>query len=389
MKNAELDQKIRARRKRAFRKSIFVNLALLIPPIVCLQLLVIAALSTYTVSLFLIYFILPMFYTVEKRLRYDISGIGNPDFSYADGYKAFFGGAQGGIFGIILSVLEAFFFGLVFYLAFSNLFPYLCQSYPGAYDVYSKLVTLYSDPKTSQNELITYFTDNGAVLTQPLSIFIGLVLFFPIFLLVFFFLNGNLDDHYLCTIVLPDIDKNISASQARSISRSSFGRAILSYRLGKTFRYNWPFYVLFSLIYGSLVYGGSFLVTDNLYLVPLIVLVAPSVSLFFALILNYFCLANEYAVLEESQNLLLSRLPKPMRESIYRTYCDSHYVHGEESSARGSFVPNTVEERPASPAPAASPAPSSAGGEESKPTGFVIDLSQGETKKDDRKDEKK
>ena len=75
MTNNELHRRVAERRKRAFKKSLFINLALLLPPILLTIVIVLTALSTYILSLCLLYFILPMFYTVEKRLRYDIAGI--------------------------------------------------------------------------------------------------------------------------------------------------------------------------------------------------------------------------------------------------------------------------------------------------------------------------
>ena len=88
-----------------------------------------------------------------------------------------------------------------------------------------------------------------------------------------------------------------------------------------------------------ILYACSFISTNNIMVLPLIILLAPSLSLFYGLLLNYFCLLNDYCVLEESQELLLSRMPAQTRLSVYQTYCSPNYVHGEESAARGCFVP--------------------------------------------------
>ena len=63
------------------------------------------------------------------------------------------------------------------------------------------------------------------------------------------------------------------------------------------------------------------------------------VSLFFAFLLNVFVLINCYSLVEESQDIVLSTLPPARKVSIYQTYCNPNYVHGEESAARGCFIP--------------------------------------------------
>lgn len=90
MLNQSLKEKYQTRRKRALEKSVFKNMALLLPPSLLIAALLMVSLYTYGVSLLLTYFILPMFYTVERRLRFDLTHIGKKDFNYGDGYKAFF-----------------------------------------------------------------------------------------------------------------------------------------------------------------------------------------------------------------------------------------------------------------------------------------------------------
>ena len=137
---------------------------------------------------------------------------------------------------------------------------------------------------------------------------------------------------------------------------------------------------------------------------------APSLSLFYGFLLDYFCLMNEYCILEESQSLLLSRMPEQMRFSVYQTYCSPNYIHGEESAARGCFVPaptyrqehpfsSPFSNPPYSSAPTTEDQPSSfaerrpeqTSGEEKDnvagetPTGVVIDLSDEKDKEDNTK----
>ena len=339
MTSNELHRRVAERRKRTFKKSLFINLALLLPPILLTIVIVLTALSTYILSLCLLYFILPMFYTVEKRLRYDIAGIGKPGFSYADAYKAFFTQNMGGVFGALGAVLWTLLLFFFIITILENAFPAIANCFPEAGGVVEHISELFVSQNADMNTLMDYVVENGHLLTRPLTILFGVSAFIPLFLAIFYFFDNNLSMHYLSTIVLPDIDKNISASQARSLSKLQFGRLIQGHRLKESFRNNWPYYLAFSVLYGVILYACSFISTNNIMVLPLIILLAPSLSLFYGLLLNYFCLLNDYCVLEESQELLLSRMPAQTRLSVYQTYCSPNYVHGEESAARGCFVP--------------------------------------------------
>ena len=413
MVNNELHQKVAERRKRAFRKNLLVNLSLLLPPILLTIALFITAINTYVLSLFLLYFILPMYYTVEKRLRYDLTGIGKPGFSYVDGYKDFFTKNMGGIFGALGSIVMAIliFVFLLFILEYA--FPAIAGCFEGASAVLDEINKLYANESTDISSLADYMMQNGGVLAQPMTILVGVSAFIPLFLLVFYYFNNNLSMHYLGTIVLPDIDKNISASQARGIARIQFGRLIQGYRLKESLFQNWPYYLVFTILYGVILYACSFITTTNFMVVPLIALLAPSLSLFYGLILNYFCLMNDYCILEESHQYLLSRMPEQVKYSVYQTYCNPNYVHGEESAARGCFVPAPTFRQanpfsspfsstnpfnihqnatPSSETPRTPAEPSSTKDEDhptedsnNTPTGVVIDLSQDNDDKENNK----
>ncbi len=371
MTNKELRQKVAERRKRGFRKNLLVNLALLILPILLTIVIFITAINTYILSLFLIYFVLPMFYTVDKRLRYDLTGIGKPNFTYADGYKAFFTKNMGGVFGAIGAILLAIlvFIFLLFILEYA--FPAIAHCFPGAGEVVEKVSAIYSEKQVDMDALTDYLLKNGYLLTQPATVLIGVSAFIPMFLLVFYFFNNNLSMHYLSTIVLPDIDKNVSASQARGISKIQFGRLIQGHRLKESLLQNWPYYLVFTFLYGIILYACTFITTTNLMVLPIVALLAPALSLFYGFLLDYFCLMNEYCVLEESQSLLLSRMPEQMRFSVYQTYCSPNYIHGEESAARGCFVPAPTyhQEHPFS-SPFANTPYSSTPSQEGQPSSF-------------------
>lgn len=339
MTNKELHQKVAERRKRAFRKSLFLNLALLIPPILLTIAIFITTINTYILSLFLIYFVLPMFYTVEKRLRYDLTGIGKPDFSYVDGYKDFFTKNMGGIFGALGAIVMAILIFIFILFILEYAFPAIANCFPEAIPVVDTINDLYMNETTGIENLAEYMIENGAGLTRPMTVLVGVSAYIPLFLLIFYYFNNNLSMHYLSTIVLPDIDKNISASQARGISRIQFGRLIYGHKLKETIFQNWPYYLVFTILYGVILYACTFITTTNFFVMPLVALLAPSLSLFYGFLLDYFCLMNEYAILEESQQLLLSKMPEQTKFSVYQTYCSPNYIHGEESAARGCFVP--------------------------------------------------
>lgn len=404
MTSKELDSKIKERRKRVYTKDIWFNLLLLVPPTIALIALVMFAFSTYSISLFLIYFILPMFYTVEKRIRFTVSGIGKTDFNYADGYKAFFVGSQGGIFGVISSILQGIILAILFYLIFQTFFPYICSCYPDALEVYNEFNSMWNSNSYTSTDCYNYLLTNGYALTGPLVILFGIILFVPLGYVFFFSINSNLDNHYLSTIVLPDIDQNVSASQARSLSKGSFGRYFSGTRISKTFKLNWPFYVAYTIIYAALIYSFTFASTTNFYLISIVALAGPALSIFAAVLLDYFCLANEYCVIEEGSPMVLDTLPPQMKDSIYQTYCSSHYIHGEESARRGSFVPGpTYQEQHPFNSPFENNNTYSSetnsyqstddinktptDTKESDPTGVVIDLSKNDNK-DDKKDKK-
>ena len=86
----ELKEKIKLRRKKGCRKEHWMTLLYFLPPAICLMGVILVASYSMFLSFALLFFILPMLYTVEKRIRISISGIGSMKFSYKDGYRGFF-----------------------------------------------------------------------------------------------------------------------------------------------------------------------------------------------------------------------------------------------------------------------------------------------------------
>lgn len=329
-------ERINKRRKRARKKELFTLVLLLLLPAFLACLILFSSLYSFRISLLLIYFLLPMFYTIEKRIRCLVSGIGNPKFSFADGYKAFFKSNRGGVFGVISSFFSAFCIGLASYLLVYRVSTPLINAFPAANVAFQNIKDAMADG--DRQKLSLAINQNRASLSQPLSIRIGIIFFLPIPAL-FFGIDRNLSNHYLSGIVLPDIDNNISAAQARSLCRGSYGAPTASLRRKKFFSRNWPYFLLYSLVYGLSLYGVTTIRVTDSSLVPLIRRITPMVSLFFAFLLNVFVLINCYSLVEESQDIVLSTLPPARKVSIYQTYCNPNYVHGEESAARGCFIP--------------------------------------------------
>lgn len=338
MDKNEFQRRFKERRKRCLTSRLRMNLLLLLPPSLALSALLVFSFNVFFVSLILIYLILPMFYTVLYRMKYDVSGIGDPDFSYGDGYKAFFTGSMSGVFGMLGTVFSTLALILLFYMIFSPLALPLANAY-GVQEAYKTFLDAFSSTAITSSDLMTKVTETMPLLSRLFTAFVGIVLFFPIFYALFYSVNTNLDSHYLSTIVLPDIDKNVTAGQARTLSKGSFGRLYQGYRLLKSLKQNWPYYLAFTVIYAGAVYGMSMVRTDNLYLVFPLTLIGPSASVFVGLFLNYFCLMHDAITMEESQDYIRSLLPKPMQVSVYQTYINPNYVHGEESAIRGSFIP--------------------------------------------------
>ena len=328
------------RLQRAYSKEMWINLAMLLLPSFLIAAIFAAMFYTWGVSVFLIYFVLPMFYAVDRRLRYQLTGIGNPRFSYIDGYKAFFQSNKGGIFGVLVSLVFGFAILLFFLLALFQTVPYIVHNFPEAIPYFEGTLTAYSKSSLfNQTELQAYLFDNGIHLIRPATIYMGIISYVPIATVIFFFIDENLSNHYLAGIILPDIDENVSASQARSAIRSTVSKGFVPYRFKEQIKMNWTYYVIYSLVYGRALYGASFITTNNINLVPITFMLVPSFGIILALYLNYFCLINRYTILEENKDVVLASISVPMRTTIYQTFHAKEYIHGEESKVRGSFIP--------------------------------------------------
>ncbi len=349
----DLKSKYFQRIKKALNKRMFLDLLLMLLPIFLLVLIFFLTIITYGMSLLLVYFILPMFYALDQRVRSDLNGIGNPRESFLSGYKEFFQSNKGGIFGAFFTIIRALGIFLLCALIVGFFMPNIVNCFPDAKPVFNELVGKFTKANTPRLEMVEFMLENLFHLTRPLTIYFGVVTFLPLFYIIFFGVDENLTYHYLSGILLPDLDLNISSSQSRSVAKS-FTKDFTGYRLQETIKVNFPLYLLFAMLYAVCLWGCSYISVYHTSNVSFVVLIAPASSLVFGSYINHFCLINEYAILEENKEVLLDSLPLAMKTSIYQTFHAKEYVHGKESEIRGCFIPeknisSTKEKRTESP----------------------------------------
>lgn len=382
----ELNNAIKERQKRGLKKGLGKTLLLLLPPAFALGTVVLLSNYSFITSLLLIYFILPMFYTVDKRIRFALTGIGNSDYNYKDGYNACFKQRKNGLFGVIMSMMLSISIGLLIYFIMSNFTAPFFNMFEESKEPYAKLIQILKTNALNYDEMVEFMVNNAASFTRPMAVILSVVLFVPILVLFFYSIPENLFNHYLASIVMPDLDKNVTVSQARNLARSSFARPIKGRRIKMTMARNWPYYLIFTGLYTLSTYLVTLITTTNNYLMPIIILITPTFAVIYGSILMFVCVYNGYAVTEELSNTLLDLLPPTMKTSIYQTYNNPLYVHAEESAVRGSFVPNpntynTYYAQPETVSPDVETPNEETPKEESKPASFVVDFSN---KSDDK-----
>lgn len=335
----KLDKKIQYQnfQKQLYSKNLIGDLALLFTPSFLLAILFTFSFYTYGISILLIYFILPMFYTVDYRIRNKLTSIGNDDFTYKDGYAAFFKSNKGNFFGAIKAIVVLLLLILIFVVLLGTILPLLVRCFPESIETYNDLISLYSDFYKGNNQLIPFIYERGVDLSRPAIVFLGLVSFIPLGITFFFVIGENLSNDYLSHIVLPDIDKNISPAQARNVAKASFGKDFLLYRIKQQLFINWPFYLIYAIVYGISLYGMSNVMNNSIYSVPLLFSLTPSFMIFVSCYLSYFTISNRYIVIEENKDILYEMIPSSMRIYIYQTFNTKEYIHGEESEKRGNF----------------------------------------------------
>ena len=119
-------------------------------------------------------------------------------------------------------------------------------------------------------------------------------------------------------------------------------------------------------------------------------MITPTIACFYGLLLSFFVLYNNYAVIEEYSPAFLETMVPELKMMIYQTYNNPNYRHGEESALRGCYVPNPTTSRDFKASEtydySKQDVPSQEQPQErEEPDTFVIDLTQ----KDDEKKEEK
>lgn len=340
--------RINKRKKALNAKDHLKNILLLVLPSFLVSILFALSIGLSIYSRFfsfallsLIILALPMFYTVDYRLRAITYNFDKKDLNYIDGYNRFFLFKQLGLFGVISSALYSLMLVLVFYLIFFRSFSLFCSPFPNSQEAFDK-ISLAIQNETNNN-LIDTITTNLPLLIKPGIVLTSTIFVIPLSLMIFYFLASNLSDHYLATIVLPDIDLNLPAAQSRGLSKASFKRYLRSYFLRLKLRVNWPIYLIFILIYIGLTFifvSIPYSENLNLFLVPIFICSVPITTLFIGLILNYFCLVNEYLIADEISPMLHTLLPKDIKDSIRSTFKNPEYKHGLETVFRKAFFPD-------------------------------------------------
>ena len=329
------------KRKKALKPNDHLfNILLLVLPSIIVSIIfgVVAGLAIYSrffslALLSLLVFILPMFFTVEKRLRTSIYGVGKKDFNYLDGYKSFFTSRQNGLFGLITSLTTTIMIAAILYLLFYRFFIVFCSPFDGATSAYETIANL----ETNDFDVIQ---SNLALLIKPGIVIAATIFYIPLFYLFFYTLNSNLSDHYLATVVLPDIDLNLPASQARGLAKVSFKRYLNRYLFSLRLKVNWPIYLIFTALYVGSVFlfiSFDYSTSTSVFFSCVCIALVPLLALIYGLILNYECLVNEYILVDELSPLLHEILPKAIKDSVKGTYQNPAYIHSEESLIKGAF----------------------------------------------------
>lgn len=334
-RNSRLIQRIR----NGLNPSLLWNLCLLFVPSIFLQLILFCMPYTYGLSILLLYFILPMFYSIDKRLRYEVNHIGKKKFSFLDGYRDFFLSNKGGIFGVIFSLVCAF--GL-FLLSIAILYffmPHIISCFPLSQPYFREFSEKFSDIKVDQSLIMEFFMESGYHMAQPLIIIVGIALFLPLFFVIFIGVDENLSYHYISSVLFPDLDLNISSSQSRTVGKS-FSRNYSPYRWKESLKLNFPIYLFFTLAYGFSLFGSTYIPVSKTNVMMFVIVLTPCASIILGTLLNHICMLNNYSIIEEDQEMLLLTMPAAMRTSVYQTFHAKEYIHGEESEKRGSFIKN-------------------------------------------------
>lgn len=327
------DIKDRIKDKRDIKYDL-INLVYLILPALLIAVIVSLSLYSFFFSILLIYFVLPMHYAVDLRLRSSISSIGNRRSSYKKGYDEFFGERAGGTYGLIVGVSQFILLTLVFSFIFSAALKPLCSMNNESKTAY---FLLFEDTSDNSSNWIKLTFENIQYLYKPFVIYLSLVLFFPMTFLFMYHVNHNLSKHHMMSIVFPDADKNMPVSYQESLCEYTLCRYYRKDEFLLSLRFNWPYYLAHTAIYILLAYVFTLFKPNNGYVTIYLLSTLLALTSFIDIILNYFIMKNKYLIVEAISTVLEKRLPIEVKMSFAKIFQAPGYKHGEESALRGSF----------------------------------------------------
>lgn len=312
----------------------WINIVYLILPALIIATIVSLLSLSYLFSILLLYFVLPMLYAVDKRLRASLTSIGNRNGSYKKGYDDFFGGKLGGVYGMILGIAQFILFFLFFYFVFSYSFKPLCNMSEESKLAYEMINKAASD---SNLDVLEVINNQISYLYKPLMIFLSVAVFLPITYFIMYHVNHNLNKHHMMSIIMPDADKNLPASYQESICEATFCRFYRKDEFLLSLRFNWMYYLLHTLMYGLFTYIFTLFKPSNAYITGITLMSFFSLIVFFDILIDYFTIKNNYLIIEAISERLDKKIPKVLKKQYAMTFASPNYIHGEESSVRGPF----------------------------------------------------
>lgn len=337
----ELVDDINQKRKDDFSARYTIsNLIYLSLPALLIALVIISCFFTVFLSLFLVYFVLPMLYAVDKRLRASITKIGKREGTYKAGYDDFFGSYLGSVFGMITSIITFILLSFLFLMIFNGCFNPLMNMSEESMSHY-KVITEALESKKNEISIVNLLQDNIPYLYKPLIIYSSIVFFLPCLYLFMYKICSNLSAHHMASIILPDIDKNIAASYQENMVKSSIKRYYFVDNCKLNMYYNWPYYLSFTILYALFTYVFYNFSASNYYVTILFIAMFFALIVFSSIILDYFVMKNEYYILERLSSDLIDRFPETLKMQIKNIYSSKGYIYGEESAIRGAFVPSS------------------------------------------------
>ena len=98
--------------------------------------------------------------------------------------------------------------------------------------------------------------------------------------------------------------------------------------------------IAFTLLYALSTYGFLFIGTNQTWAVPILIMLTPAISCVYGTVFAALSTYNNAATIEVLAPTILTSMPDATKAAIYQMYNNPQYQHGEESAARGCFVPN-------------------------------------------------